>query len=494
MGKSSIYGTMSPEVVKKFKSWQLRTIVVSMIGYAIFYFVRKNFSIAMPGLTAEYGISNTSFGIVIAIGSVIYGASRFINGFIVDKYSSKAIMALGLLLCAASNLAFGFGYDISYMITGVEQGPQVVNMLVMIMGVTIVLNQYFQGFGYPPCARLLPQWIHPSELATKMSIWNTSHSIGASLAVIVCGYIMGHFGTDMSSNPEVIAAIAANLKVDPSTADELNHVLQYAQHIGAWKVCFWIPAGIAVLGAIWLYVGLKDDPKSVGLPELPDTKLGKGSEGEESKIPQNVFLKHMVWRNRWIWTLAIANVFVYVLRMGVLDWGPKFLTEDRGMNIKDAAIVVAIFEITAIVGTIAAGWATDKIFKGKAHRMCLICMIGAVVFLGLFAMLPHAHIVVSTTFLALGGFFIYGPQALIGIASANQATKQASATANGLAGIFGYVGSALSAIGIGLIADHFGWNWVFVTFIIAGLVGAVIFLSMWTAPRDGYERASHIDY
>ena len=271
-------------------------------------------------------------------------------------------------------------------------------------------------------------------------------------------------------------------------------MLQYAQHIGAWKVCFWIPAGIAVLGAIWLYVGLKDDPKSVGLPELPDTKLSKGSEGEESKIPQNVFLKHMVWRNRWIWTLAIANVFVYVLRMGVLDWGPKFLTEDRGMNIKDAAIVVAIFEITAIVGTIAAGWATDKIFKGKAHRMCLICMIGAVVFLGLFAMLPHAHIVVSTTFLALGGFFIYGPQALIGIASANQATKQASATANGLAGIFGYVGSALSAIGIGLIADHFGWNWVFVTFIIAGLVGAVIFLSMWTAPRDGYERASHIDY
>ena len=72
MGKESIYGSMSPETVKKFKSWQMRTIVVSMIGYAIFYFVRKNFSIAMPGLTAEYGISNTSFGIVIAIGSIVY--------------------------------------------------------------------------------------------------------------------------------------------------------------------------------------------------------------------------------------------------------------------------------------------------------------------------------------------------------------------------------------------------------------------------------------
>ena len=65
---------------KSFKYWQWRTIVVSMVVYAIYYFVRKNFSIAMPGLTAEYGISNTSFGIVIAIGSLIYGLSRFLNG------------------------------------------------------------------------------------------------------------------------------------------------------------------------------------------------------------------------------------------------------------------------------------------------------------------------------------------------------------------------------------------------------------------------------
>ena len=42
---------------KNFKAWQWHTIVVSMIVYAIYYFVRKNFSIAMPGLTAEYGIS-----------------------------------------------------------------------------------------------------------------------------------------------------------------------------------------------------------------------------------------------------------------------------------------------------------------------------------------------------------------------------------------------------------------------------------------------------
>lgn len=476
------------------KAWQWHTIIVSMIVYAIFYFVRKNFSIAMPGLTAEYGISNTSFGIVIAIGSLIYGLSRFVNGFIVEKYSTKLIMAIGLLLCAAANFCFGFGVDLSYVITGVHEGPQLVNCLVLIMGVTIILNQYFQGLGYPPCARMLPQWIAPGELATKMSIWNTSHSIGASAAVLVCGLIMTNMGADMSGNSNIVATITANLAASingwdgMSEADQMARVMSYASHYGAWKWCFFIPGFVAIGGAIIAILALKDTPQSVGLPEIAGTETGT-EKIKSQKGGQKAFLNHMVFKNKWVWMLAIANVFVYVLRMGVLDWGPKFLTEDRGMNIKDAAWSVAFFELTAIVGTIFAGWATDKIFKGKSHRMCLICMIGAVTFLAIFALCPGLPTVVSTIILALSGFFIYGPQALIGIGAANQATKEASATANGLAGICGYAGSALSALGVGFIADRFGWDWVFITFIIVGIIGALVFASMWFAPRDGYERA-----
>lgn len=90
----------------------------------------------------------------------------------------------------------------------------------------------------------------------------------------------------------------------------------------------------------------------------------------------------------------------------------------------------------------------------------------------------------------MAGFFIYGPQALIGIASANHATKEASATANGLAGIFGYFGSFVSAIGIGIVADRWGWNMVFYIIIAVGILGALTFISMWMAPRDGYARSN----
>lgn len=479
---------------KSFNYWQWRTILVSMVVYAIYYFVRKNFSIAMPGLTAEYGISNTSFGIIIALGSLIYGTSRFVNGFIVEKVSTKAFMALGLLLCAIANFCFGFGVDLSYLITGVHEGPQFVNMLILIMGVTIVLNQYFQGMGYPPCARMLPMWIHPSQLSTKMSIWNTSHSIGAFSAVIVCGLVMTNLGADMSGDSSVVTRIAQNLAGSIKGWDALTEVeqqsriLSYASHYGAWKWCFFIPAIVAVGGSVLCFAALKDAPSDVGLPELEGTQTGK-KELEGKAGAHAAFLREMVFRNKWVWMLAFANIFVYVLRMGVLDWGPKFLTEDRGMKIDNAAISVAVFELTAIVGTIFAGWASDHIFKGKSHRMCFFAMAGAVVFLAIFSLVPGLPTWLSIAALALSGFCIYGPQALIGIGAANQSTKEASATANGLAGIFGYIGSSLSALIVGIIADHFGWTMVFITFIVVGLIGTLIFLLMWNAPRDGYARA-----
>ncbi len=491
MEKKDVYGSLKPEVRKKFMSWQMRTILVTMVGYALFYFVRKNFSLAMPGLTAEYGISNKSFGWIIFAGSLVYGFSRFINGYVVDRIKGRIVMAVGLLLCALANFAFGFGANLSTLITGQENGPDMVSFLIMIMGITIILNQYFQGMGYPPCARILPHWIHPSELATKMSIWNCSHSIGASLAVVLCGYLMGTFGTNMSANPEVVARIMENMGIEGAPTEQ---VLIYAAHIGAWKWCFYIPAILAVVGAVFIFLGLRDEPKEVGLPDLPDTGLGALNE-TKSKSAKKKFELEMVWKNRWVWTFCVANLFVYVVRMGVLDWGPKFLTESRGLNIKDAAWTVAAFEIAGIVGTLVAGWLTDKLFKGKGHRMCVVCMLGAAIFMTIFRFLPDtASLGLTAAVLVGAGFFIYGPQALIGIELGNQATKEASARANGIAGILGYLGSGLSGLLVGYVADIYGWTRVFETIIVVAVIGMFVLISMWQAPRDGYERASKIKY
>ena len=204
---------MTPEQNKRFKYWQTRTILATMIGYALFYFVRKNFSLAMPGLEADLGISKTSLGIFLTLNGVIYGFSRFFNGILADRMNARWYMSIGLALCALSNLAFGFGEDISYWITGEHDGSQFTNTMVLFMGVMWVVNGLLQGTGFPPCARLLTHWIPPTELATKMSWWNTSHSIGAGLVVILCGYVMGTMGMNMTSDSEAVERTLRNLHV-----------------------------------------------------------------------------------------------------------------------------------------------------------------------------------------------------------------------------------------------------------------------------------------
>ncbi len=445
---------MTPEQTKRFKYWQMRTIIATMIGYALFYFVRKNFSLAMPGLEADLGISKTSLGIFLTLNGLIYGLSRFANGILADRMNARWYMAIGLSLCALANFAFGFGEDVSYWITGEHDGSQFTNTMILFMGIMWMINGLLQGTGFPPCARLLTHWIAPGELATKMSVWNTSHSIGAGLVVILCGYIMGTMGAG-------------------------------ADHVGAWKWCFWIPSGISFLGAIGLVVFLRDTPSSVGLPELEGTEV-KGA-GKTQKA-NGAFLRKHVFGNPLIWILGFANFFVYVVRFSVLDWGPSLLSQSKGVSMANAGWLVAMFEIAGILGMLFAGWATDKWLKGRAHRTCVFCMAGAALFVFLFWQLPaDAPIWLLFPTLCLAGFCIYGPQALIGIAAANQATKNAAATANGLTGLFGYASTLVSGVGLGYVAQHYGWNWAYIGIVGMALFGMVVFLLMWGARADGYD-------
>ncbi|MDD5970438.1 MAG: MFS transporter [Paraprevotella sp.] len=478
------------KTTKSFLYWQWRTIIVTMIGYALFYFVRKNFSFAIPGLSAEYGITKTSFGIIMTLVTIVYGLSRFLNGYMADRMNARFHMAIGLLLCAIANYAFGFGADISALITGEESGPQFTNMMVLVFGIILLLNNLFQGSGFPPCARLLSHWIPANQLATKMSIWNTSHSVGASIVAILCGYVMGTLGMNMAANPEIVASIAANLHVDMADAERMQSVIESASHYGAWRWCFWIPATIALAGSLFIFAFLRDTPSSVGLEEIH--RINK--KGNEGGAEYKAFLRKMVFRNRWIWILGISNFLVYIVRFAVLDWGPTFLKEARGMSLSDAGWTVAVFEIFGILGTLCFGWLTDRFLHGKAHRTCLFCMLGVAVFMGIFLVLP------STTpswfmviILAMAGFCIYGPQALIGISAANQATNRAAATANGLVGLFGYASGLVSGVGVGMFVDLMNkvnpeksWDYVFMGMIGVALLGVITFSTMWKAKADGY--------
>ena len=416
---------MTAEQQKKFKYWQWRTIAGTMIGYIFFYLIRKNFSFAMPGLTAEFGISKAALGGVLSAAGFLYGLSKLLNGMLADRINGRWHMVTGLAVSTATAFIIGYGAEIITALTGVPAGstPEFVGKFTILLSAMWIVNNIFQGCGFPPCSRLIPRWVPANELSTKMSIWNTSHSIGAGLAGVLCGVIiMGHMGVDASANAEVVDMIAANLKEAPESIE----VISKAQHFGAWKWAFIIPGIIAAAGVFITASILRDTPKSVGLPELEDGKKDGEPEVKESQAEISAFIRKHVWQNPVIWGLALADFFVYIIRFAVLDWGPTFLQEHCGMTAGWAASTVIIFELFGVVGMLAAGWISDKVFSGRASRTCLFCMLGALVAILGFISLQTAGAspVILLFVLALAGAFIYGPQALIGvIASTTQLVR-----------------------------------------------------------------------
>lgn len=431
-----------------FGYWQWRVIISTMVGYSMYYFVRKNFSFAMPALGEEYGITNTSFGIILTLVGLIYGVSKFINGIISDRTNARWHLALGLGICVILNLVFGWSDRLSHLITGNESGPDFVNAMVVIMAILLVLNNIFQGCGFAPCNHLLAHWIPPKELATKTALWNTSHSIGASIVSVICGYIIA------------------------STGD--------------WRYCFWLPALIAAAGVVFVIATLRDTPASVGLPELEDTRTEL--DDDDSTEAFKAFLGKKVFRNPIIWMFALTDLFVYIVRFAILDWGPTFL-QDRANPLSPqlAGWSIAIFEIAGCAGMLCAGWISDRYFGGKTHRMCAVEMFLVAICLAILYFIQESASAVSVlVLLALAGFFLYGPQALLGVAATKQATKKAASSAVGLIGFVSYLSVIFTGVGLGWFSDNFGWDYLYILMAGISVLGGIVMVFLWNIKDDGY--------
>jgi OPA family glycerol-3-phosphate transporter-like MFS transporter/OPA family sugar phosphate sensor protein UhpC-like MFS transporter len=415
------------EIAEKYRHWQTRVLIFSIIGYATFYLVRKNLGFAKPIMEREIGLSDMKFGIFLSLHGVLYGISKFANGFLADRANARTFMVSALIVSALLNVVFGFG------------------TILFVLGVIWMANGWVQGMGFPPCARLMANWFSPKQLATKFSIWNSSHNIGSILVAVLCGYLV----------------------------------------VINWRLCFFVPAAIALGCAAVLWFQLPDTPPSVGLPEVEGTHVASA----ETETPEQfkAFLKEKVFRNKYIWLVSAANFFVYTLRYAVFDWGPTILYKTKHIELINASWMIAGFEVFGLIGALLGGWMTDRFLGGRAGRACIVYMALAGVSIFLFWKVPARSEWLTTGLLCSTGFFVYGPQCLLAIVAANLATKRAAATAIGLTSIFGYASTVLSGWGLGYTVTHYGWDAGFKVLLGCAAVGTLLFVAVWPAKAHGYK-------
>ena len=90
-----------------YKKLRIQVFAGIFVGYAGYYLVRKNFSLAMPYLIEE-GYSRTELGFALSGVSIAYGLSKLLMGSVSDRSNPRYFMSLGLGLSACVMFVFGF--------------------------------------------------------------------------------------------------------------------------------------------------------------------------------------------------------------------------------------------------------------------------------------------------------------------------------------------------------------------------------------------------
>lgn len=196
------------------------------------------------------------------------------------------------------------------------------------------------------------------------------------------------------------------------------------------------------------------------LDEYPEeTMINKTIDG--NSITQHVdftaysrtILEHL-FKNSVAWNMALGTMFLYVIRIGLLNWLPTFLVEQNN-NVNSIGWQFSSLEFLGIFGGIVAGYFSDKV--GYAHRskIAMILILGLIICIAAFIFLPLNYSVLKSVAIILCGFFIYGPQVLAGVIANDSAAKSISTTVSGLVRTFGYIGATFSGLGLGIIVDKF---------------------------------------
>lgn len=421
------------EVKKMYSHWRLRIFYACFIGYTVFYLCKKNIAVALPGLSAEYGYSNTELGLLGSSLYLTYGVGKFVNGVIADRSDVRKFLPTALIMTAIANLCFGLSAvfitpgEVSFF--GLPTNSILLWLFVFFWGA----SGWFQSAGFPAVAKSLTYWYSNSERGTKWSLWSCSHQVGTFLSVIVSGFLVAHFG---------------------------------------WKMAFFAPGIIAIFVAIWLFDRLRDRPQSLGLPDIEtynEEPAAKKANCEEDNRTYVEIFKQNILFNKTIWLLAIAYIFVYIIRFGAEDWMIKYLSESKGNTLELAAMKLSSLPLVGIAGTICAGLISDKIFKGQRAPVNLIYLLGVVVCLVLLKFNTISNI--DFVLIGLLGAFTYGPQMMIGgLCAVESSSKKVASAATGFTGTFGYVGAVLSATGTGFMVDKFGWNGAIAFWVVSAII------------------------
>ena len=404
ISKPSVAKVPEDKVADTYMSLRNRTFWGATIAYSLYYVCRMSINVVKQPLIDEGVLSAGQLGLIGSALLFVYAVGKFMNGFIADYCNIRRFMAVGLFISSVMNLVMGaLGF-----FTGM------IPSMVMFFGFAILwgVNGWMQSMGSAPGVISLSRWFPRSKRGSYYSLFSSSPYIGEFISYNILAVVVGWLG---------------------------------------WQSGFMMAALAGFIGTALILLFVSDTPESKGLPSIQEIS-GETLTKEDSMPTKD--LQKMVLKHPGIWVIALASAFIYITKYAIAGWGVLFLQKARGFELAEASQVIAFSAVSGILGTVLAGWLSDKVFKGDRVKPAVLSGIISTSSLILFLFVGGGFVLnifyVSLFSLSVGGLYCI----VAGLMAVDIVPRKATGAALGVVGISSYVAAALQDITSGLLIQY----------------------------------------
>lgn len=449
MGLYSFYRISKPsaepvqpdKVEASYKSLRSRTFWGATIAYSLYYVCRMSLSVVKQPLIDEGVLTAGELGLIGSALLFVYAVGKFMNGFIADYCNVRRFMATGLVVSAVINLLMG--------VLGLFNGVAALPSMVVFMSFAVLwgINGWVQSMGSPPGVISLSRWFPQSKRGTYYSMFSTSPYIGEFLSFIITGVVVGALG---------------------------------------WQYGFIVAAIAGFIGTLIILFFVSDTPESKGLPSV-QTLSGEQMTTQD-KMPTKE-LQKFILRHPGIWVIALSSAFIYITKYAIAGWGVLFLQKAHGFSLEDATQIIAFSAAFGVLGTVLAGWLSDRVFKSDRVKPAILSGILSSLSLFLFLFVGGGFVLnifyVSLFSLSVGVLYCI----VAGLMAVDIVPRKATGAALGVVGISSYIAAGMQDITSGYLIQGYmtqvdgvdvydfgpvSWFW-----IVASIVAFVLPVLNW---------------
>ncbi len=373
-------GTAAAYLQRDLQIWRWRIFVSTWLCYVGFYFCRKPYSIVKAELGDQLHFTALDLGYIYAAYLIAYSIGQFVAGAVGPRLGPRLLLLAGMAISIGASLLFAVVDTVAWFT------------------VLMVINGLAQATGWSSCVGTMAAWTHRGERGTIMGFWSTNFQFGGIAANALASYMLVQAG------------------------------YQWA-----------FASGAMVLVGVWVffYFNQANRPEDKGFPPIE----------EPGTTPSQRDEREVRWsRDVWMTVLLIGGAYfgMKFIRYAIWSWAPFVLKFNFHLEGDDAGYVSTVFDVCGIVGVIATGWASDRIFGGKRAKTSLLMILGCVASTILLVTIGADDVVTFAVCIGLVGFTLFGPDALLTGATAQDIGSGRSAVR--AAAIISGLGSAGSVV------------------------------------------------